>query len=101
MDIVDNVDEDAKLIYFVYILTCADRTLYTGITNDLESRVAAHNNGKGAKYTLSRLPVTLSYKEACDSKSAALKREAEIKRLTRAEKLRLVATQASQQTGKP
>jgi len=78
------------LSYFVYILKCADDTLYTGITNDLESRVAAHNRGKGAKYTCGRIPVALVYKESCDNKSDALKREAQIKKMERAKKLKLM-----------
>jgi putative endonuclease len=79
--------------YFVYILKCADETLYTGITNNLEKRILAHNNSKqGAKYTASRRPVTLQYSETYTSKSLALKREAKIKKLTRAKKLLLIAS---------
>jgi putative endonuclease len=72
-----------------YLLRCADDTLYCGITNDLDKRFAAHNAGEGAKYTRGRAPLRLVYQEACVDKSAALKREREIKSLTRAEKLRL------------
>ena len=78
-------------MYFVYILRCADGTLYTGSTNDVEKRVAAHNAGRGAKYTKPRLPVAVVYREAAADKGAALRREAEIKRLKRAEKLDLIA----------
>lgn len=78
--------------YFVYILRCGDGTLYTGITTDLERRVAVHNSGKGAKYTRSRLPVVPVYRERVSDKSAALRRELEIKALTRAEKLELIGT---------
>ena len=78
--------------YFVYIISCADYTLYTGITNDLDSRIAAHNSGKGARYTSGRLPVSLVYSETCESKSIALRREMEIKRMTRAKKLRLISS---------
>lgn len=74
---------------FVYILRCADDTLYTGWTNNLPARIKAHNAGHGAKYTKSRRPVTLVYAECCATKSAALRREAQIKKLTRAEKLSL------------
>jgi putative endonuclease len=77
-------------MYYVYILTCGDGSLYTGTTNDVEKRVKTHNSGKGAKYTRSHLPVTLSYVEELPDKSAALKREAEIKRMSRGEKMRLV-----------
>jgi len=76
--------------YFVYILKCADGTLYTGITNDLENRVITHNSGKGAKYTRGRTPVTVVYQEICKSKSEALKREAEIKRMPKDKKLELI-----------
>lgn len=72
-----------------YLLQCADGTLYCGITNDLEKRIAMHNAGEGAKYTRGRTPVTLAYAETCADKSAALKRERAIKRLSRADKLAL------------
>ena len=75
--------------YFTYILKCADDTLYTGYTDDIEKRVFVHNSGKGAKYTRARLPVSLLYFEEFQSKSDALKREAAIKKLTRKEKLNL------------
>ena len=78
-------------MYFVYILRCGDGTLYTGSTNDVEKRVAAHNAGRGAKYTKPRLPVTVVYREDAADKGAALRREAEIKRLKRGEKLALIA----------
>ncbi len=77
--------------WLVYLLRCRDGSLYTGITNDLPRRLEAHTAGKASKYTRSRLPVRLAYQEAQRSKSAALKREAAIKRLRRAEKDRLVA----------
>ena len=76
--------------YFVYMLRCADDTLYTGYTDDPQRRAKAHNAGKGAKYTRSRRPVELVYTEECPDKSAALKREWAIKRLTRREKLALI-----------
>jgi putative endonuclease len=75
----------------VYILRCADESLYTGATNDLERRVATHGRGKGAAYTRARLPVLLVYSEPAADRGAALRREAQIKRLTRAQKLALVA----------
>ena len=71
-----------------YILLCADGTLYTGWTNDIEKRLAAHNAGRGAKYTRGRRPVTLLYSEEC-AKSEAMSREAAIKKLSREEKLML------------
>jgi putative endonuclease len=74
----------------VYMLRCRDGTLYTGATNDLERRLATHNRGKGAAYTRARLPVTLVWSESAADRGAALRREAALKRLTRAEKLRLV-----------
>lgn len=72
-----------------YILLCADGTLYTGWTNDIEKRLAAHNAGRGAKYTRGRRPVTLLYSEACATKSEAMSREAAIKKLSREEKIML------------
>ena len=78
-------------MYQVYILRCGDGTLYTGITNDLPRRLAAHGSGRGAKYTRSRLPVELVYQEAVPDRSAALQREAAIKRLDRRRKLALIA----------
>ncbi len=77
---------------YVYILQCSDNTFYSGFTFDVEKRVAAHNAKKGAKYTRGRVPVTLVYKECCENKSAALKREREIKKLTRTEKINLIST---------
>lgn len=75
---------------YTYIVRCADGTLYTGWTNDLEKRIKAHNLGKGAKYTRSRLPVTLVYCETFETSREAQSREVKIKRLTRKEKLELV-----------
>ena len=75
----------------VYILRCQDGTLYTGWTNRLSHRVEAHNQGRGAKYTKARRPVTLVYWEKVPDKAAALRREREIKKLSRAEKLALIA----------
>ena len=74
----------------LYILHCADGTLYTGITDDVEKRLKAHNSGRGAKYTRGRGPVELVYSESCADKSAALKRELAVKRLSRAQKLKLI-----------
>lgn len=77
--------------YFVYILRCSDNTLYTGITTDLEKRLHEHNHlPSGAKYTRSRRPVVCVYSESCDDRSAALKREMAIKKLSRLEKTRLI-----------
>ena len=76
--------------YFVYILRCADDTLYTGITTDTERRLKEHNSGRGAKYTRSRLPVHLVYKEAAEDKNTALKREYAIKHLKRKQKEQLI-----------
>ena len=75
---------------YTYILKCSDGTLYTGWTNDLQKRLEAHNEGRGAKYTKSRRPVELVYFETYESKNDAMSREAKIKRLTRAEKLELI-----------
>ncbi len=78
---------------YAYMLECADGTLYSGWTNDLAKRVAAHNAKKGAKYTRSRLPVVLRYYESFPDKIAAQQREWQLKQLTRAQKLRLIAGQ--------
>jgi putative endonuclease len=76
-----------------YILRCADGTLYTGWTNDLPRRVQTHNNGKGGKYTRSRLPVELVYHEEYEDKQQARRREYAIKKLPRQEKERLIESQ--------
>ncbi len=86
------MSEDYVQEYIVYILRCADASLYTGITNDLSRRAAVHNSGKGGKYTRSRRPVIPVYWENVPDKSAALRRELEIKALTRAEKVALIET---------
>ncbi|MGI6769110.1 MAG: GIY-YIG nuclease family protein [Bacilli bacterium] len=77
-------------MHYVYILRCKDGTLYTGWTINLENRLECHNAGHGAKYTKPRLPVELVYYEEFTSKSEALKREAELKKITRREKLKLI-----------
>ena len=74
------------------MLRCADGTLYTGFTRDLAARLEVHNSGKGAKYTRSRLPVSLVYSEPCESLSAALTREHQLKPWTRAQKEALIAS---------
>ena len=74
----------------LYILRCGDGSLYTGITTDVQKRFAAHQAGKGAKYTRGRSPLELVYSEECGDHSAALRRELEIKSLTREEKLKLI-----------
>ena len=78
---------------FTYILECADHTLYTGWTNDLEKRLEAHNSGTGAKYTrpASRRPVRLVYAETFDTKEEAMRREYQIKQMKRREKERLIS----------
>ena len=76
--------------WYVYMLRCSDGSLYTGYTDDPERRFACHNSGKGAKYTRSRLPVTLVYREACADKPAAMKREYAIKQLKKHQKEALI-----------
>lgn len=80
--------------YSVYIVECADGTLYTGIATDVQRRLLEHNGakGKGARYTSARSPVSLVYEARCESRSAALKEELRIKRLTRGQKQTLIAT---------
>ncbi len=77
-------------VWFVYMLRCADGTLYTGITKDVTRRIQQHNGGTASRYTRSRRPVKLVYQETQRSRSLALKREAAIKRLTRTQKLALI-----------
>ena len=79
--------------WIVYILECADTSLYTGITNDLERRLEEHRAGRGAKYTKHRSPLRVRYTEHRSTKGAALAREAAIKSLARPEKLALIAAQ--------
>ena len=76
--------------WYLYILRCKDDTLYTGITTDVEKRLEAHRSGKGAKYTRGRSPLELVYRESCSSHSDALKREHQVKMLTREEKQNLI-----------
>lgn len=76
----------------VYIVRCADGTLYTGYALDVEQRCAAHNAGRGARYTAGRRPVTMVYSEPCETVGEALRREYALKRLTRAEKESLIAS---------
>lgn len=89
---------------YTYIVECGDGSLYTGWTNNLEKRIQAHNAGKGAKYTKSRLPVKLVYSETFDTKEEAMSREYAIKHMKRKEKLRLIMSEDQnkmiQQVGK-
>jgi len=79
-------------MWCVYLLRCADGTLYTGITTDLHKRLAAHARGRGARYTRGRAPLTLLHAEPARTRSAALRREHELKRLRRGAKLALLDT---------
>ena len=80
----------SETAWTVYILRCADGTLYTGIAPDVEKRLQKHNEGKGAKYTRGRTPVELVYREEHPNRAEASKREYQIKQLSRAEKLELI-----------
>ena len=82
---------------YTYMLRCKDGTLYTGWTTDLEKRVQAHNDGKGAKYTKSRTPVSLVYVEVFETKQEALRRESAIKKMSRSDKLKLIQENKSDQ----
>jgi putative endonuclease len=84
-------DVSVAVGHFVYIAECADGSLYTGYTNDVAKRIEAHNAGKGAKYTKSRCPVRPVHTERYATKEEALRREAQIKRLRREQKLHLIA----------
>ena len=78
------------MTWVVYILECSDGSFYTGISNNVEARINTHNASKGAKYTKSRLPVTLVFQENTFNKSESLRREIEIKKLTRKKKRELI-----------
>ena len=77
--------------WYLYILRCADGSLYTGITTDVERRLEEHRSGKGAKYTRGRGPLELVYREVCSSHSDALKREYAVKQLVRKDKLEMIS----------
>lgn len=85
--------------WFVYVVRCGDGSLYTGIATDVEARVSVHNEGRGARYTRSRRPVTLVYVERRRNRSSALRRELAIKGLPRVEKLALI--EPADLTGRP
>lgn len=82
--------------WYLYILRCKDSTLYTGITTDVEKRFQTHQSGKGAKYTRGRRPLELVYRELCGTHSDALKREREVKQLSREEKQKLITRYTEQ-----
>jgi putative endonuclease len=84
-------DEEGAVHWTVYMLECADKTLYTGITNNLDRRMAAHVAGKGARYTKGWGPFRLVYRETCAGRAEASRRETAIKVLARAKKLRLLS----------
>ncbi len=84
---------------YVYLLRCADGSLYCGWTTDLKARLAAHNSGRGAKYTRSRLPVALAYSEAYEDRREALSREWHIKRMSHAEKEEMIRKADQDRTG--
>jgi putative endonuclease len=84
-----------KRQWWLYIVRCADGSLYTGITNDLDRRVLEHNQGVGAKYTRGRRPVVLAYSEIHGDRSAAGKREYAVKRMSRQQKYRLIQASIS------
>ncbi len=88
--IIMEEDKVRQIIHYVYIVKCADNTLYTGWTTDLAGRIKAHNCGKGAKYTKGRGPVILCYSESFETMGEALKRERQIKKLNRAKKLKII-----------
>lgn len=80
---------------YVYIVKCSDNTLYTGWTTNVEARIKVHNSGTGAKYTRGRLPVTLVYWEALDTRSEALSREVVIKKMSKGQKIKLIESHES------
>lgn len=86
------------MTYYIYIAKCADGTLYTGFTNDLEKRLKAHNDGRGAKYTKTRLPVVFVHTEAFQTEGEARSREWHVKQLSRKEKLKLIERSNEEQS---
>lgn len=86
--------EESEKLNYTYIVKCADGSLYTGWTNNLEKRIAAHNAGKGAKYTKSRRPVKLVYHEIFETKEQAMSREYTIKQMSRLQKENLILQQS-------
>lgn len=89
------------IMNYTYILKCADGSLYTGWTNDLEKRVIEHNEGRGAKYTKPRRPVELMYYEVFNTKQEAMRREYAIKQMSRLEKINLYSVDKRQKAGLP
>jgi putative endonuclease len=87
--------------FYVYILQCSDGTFYTGYTKDLQQRTRQHENGKGAKYTKSHRPQRVAYVELFGTRSAAMKREREIKKLNHQQKLNLIVSQEKNGSSKP
>ena len=79
-----------ETVWYLYILQCGDGSLYTGIATDVEKRLQVHRSGKGAKYTRGRGPLALVHREACGSHSDALRREMQVKRMSRLQKLELI-----------
>jgi putative endonuclease len=90
-----------RATWSVYLIRCADGTLYCGIALDVAARLAQHAAGKGAKYTRGRGPLELVYTEICDTKAEALRRERAIKRMRREDKLRLCAPSPSRRAARP
>lgn len=84
-------------MWYLYILRCGDGSLYTGITTDVQKRLLAHRQGKGAKYTRGRGPLELVYQEACPDHSQALRRELAVKALSRQDKCRLIQGKSAQE----
>lgn len=84
-------------MWYLYILRCGDGSLYTGITTDVQKRLLAHRQGKGAKYTRGRGPLELVYQEACPDHSQALRRELAVKALSRQDKFRLIQGKSAQE----
>ncbi|MBI4834296.1 MAG: GIY-YIG nuclease family protein [Planctomycetes bacterium] len=81
-------------MWYLYILECSDKTYYTGITKDIEHRLAMHNSGKGARYTRTRTPAILVYRERCGGQAKAMKREIQVKGFPKAKKKELIDKQA-------
>lgn len=95
------MNQNAPLFWWVYIIRCADGSLYTGTTNNLERRMLLHKSGKGAKYTRSHIAQKIVYSEICATRSEACIRETVIKKLTKSEKELLLVSKSKKTLGEP
>lgn len=101
MKVKEEISAAPASVWSLYILECSDGSLYTGVTNDIDRRFLAHQEGKASRYTRTRRPVALVYREECGSRSQALSRECAVKSLSRRQKDELIRTFTSSPIGTP